>query len=38
FNNFYEKVKKEFKFLKSYKPKSSKKTSNEIFLIGLQKI
>ncbi|MFX0043076.1 MAG: SAM-dependent methyltransferase [Candidatus Hodarchaeota archaeon] len=38
FNNFYEKVKKEFKYLKSYKPKSSKKTSNEIYLIGLQKI
>jgi len=38
FNNFYKKVKQEFKYLKSYKPKSSKKTSNEIYLIGLQKI
>ncbi len=38
FNNFFKKVKQEFKYLKSYKPKSSKKTSNEIYLIGLQKI
>jgi len=38
FNNFYKKAKQEFKYLKSYKPKSSKKTSNEIYLIGLQKI
>ena len=38
FNNFARKMKKMFKFLKSYKPKSSKKKSNEIFLIGLNKI
>lgn len=38
FNNFFKKVKHEFKYIKSYKPKSSKKTSNEIYLIGLQKI
>ncbi|MFX1320310.1 MAG: SAM-dependent methyltransferase [Promethearchaeota archaeon] len=38
FNNFYKKVKQEFKYIKSYKPKSSKKTSNEIYLIGLQKV
>jgi len=38
FDNFYKNVKQEFKYLKSYKPKSSKKTSNEIYLIGLQKI
>jgi len=38
FNNFYKKVKQEFKYIKSYKPESSKKTSNEIYLIGLQKV
>ncbi|MDX1798177.1 MAG: RlmE family RNA methyltransferase [Candidatus Lokiarchaeia archaeon] len=38
FNNFTRKMKKMFRFLKSYKPKSSKKKSNEIFLIGLNKI
>jgi len=37
FNKFFKKIKMEFKFLKSYKPQSSKKRSNEIFLIGLQK-
>lgn len=37
FNNFFKKLKQEFKNIKSYKPKSSKKTSNEIYLIGLQK-
>ncbi|MFX0006341.1 MAG: SAM-dependent methyltransferase [Promethearchaeota archaeon] len=38
FNDFTRKMKKMFRFLKSYKPKSSKKKSNEIFLIGLNKI
>ncbi|MFX1378143.1 MAG: SAM-dependent methyltransferase [Promethearchaeota archaeon] len=37
FENFTIKVKHMFRFLKSYKPKSSKKKSNEIFLIGLNK-
>ncbi len=38
FDNFTRKMKKMFRFLQSYKPKSSKKKSNEIFLIGLNKI
>ena len=38
FAKFFKKMKKQFKFLKSYKPKSSRKTSNEIYLIGLKKI
>ncbi|MFX1386418.1 MAG: SAM-dependent methyltransferase [Promethearchaeota archaeon] len=37
FNKIEEKMNSKFKFLKSYKPKSSKKKSNEIFLIGLSK-
>lgn len=36
-NEFSRKMRKEFKFLKSYKPQSSKKKSNEIYLIGLKK-
>jgi 23S rRNA (uridine2552-2'-O)-methyltransferase len=36
-NKFTKEIRTSFKFLKSYKPKSSKKKSNEIFLIGLQK-
>ncbi len=38
FDNFTRKMKKIFRFLKSYKPKSSKKKSNEIFLVGISKI
>ncbi|NVM35153.1 MAG: RlmE family RNA methyltransferase [Candidatus Lokiarchaeota archaeon] len=37
FNKFYKEVNPIFRILKSYKPMSSKKKSNEIFLIGLQK-
>ncbi|MFW9818473.1 MAG: SAM-dependent methyltransferase [Candidatus Thorarchaeota archaeon] len=37
-DNFTRTMKNMFRFLKSYKPKSSKKKSNEIFLIGLNKI
>lgn len=37
FNNFVKKLKQEFKIVNSYKPKSSRKTSNEIYLIGLKK-
>jgi 23S rRNA (uridine2552-2'-O)-methyltransferase len=36
-NKFTKEMRTSFKFLKSYKPKSSKKKSNEIFLICLQK-
>ncbi|MFX0056734.1 MAG: SAM-dependent methyltransferase [Candidatus Hodarchaeota archaeon] len=38
FNKFYTKLKQQFGFLKSYKPKSSKKKSNEIYIIGLKKL
>ncbi len=38
FDSFARKMKHIFRFLKSYKPKSSKKKSNEIFLVGLNKI
>ena len=37
FVKFTKEVKPLFKILKSYKPMSSKKKSNEIFIIGLQK-
>ncbi|MFX1570351.1 MAG: SAM-dependent methyltransferase [Promethearchaeota archaeon] len=37
FGKFFDEMKKIFRVLKSYKPSSSKKKSNEIFLIGLQK-
>ncbi|MFX1601143.1 MAG: SAM-dependent methyltransferase [Promethearchaeota archaeon] len=37
FKKIEEKMNSKFKFLKSYKPKSSKKKSNEIFIIGLSK-
>ncbi|MHA1490802.1 MAG: SAM-dependent methyltransferase [Promethearchaeota archaeon] len=37
FNKFYKRMKLEFKLVKSYKPKSSKKKSNEIYIIGLNK-
>jgi len=37
FNKFYKEMNPIFRILKSYKPMSSKKKSNEIFLIGLQK-
>ena len=37
FNKFINNMKKEFKLLKAFKPQSSKKKSNEIYLIGLQK-
>ncbi|MFX1276733.1 MAG: RlmE family RNA methyltransferase [Promethearchaeota archaeon] len=38
YNEFYMNMKKQFKFLKSYKPKSSRKDSNEIYLVGLIKL
>ena len=38
FESFTKKMKQIFKFLKSYKPKSSKKKSNEIYLVGLSKL
>lgn len=38
FNKFSMEMKSVFRILKSYKPKSSKKKSNEIFLIGLLKV
>ncbi|MFX0032182.1 MAG: SAM-dependent methyltransferase [Candidatus Hodarchaeota archaeon] len=37
FEEFYKEVKNRFIFLKSFKPKSSNKKSNEIYLIGLKK-
>ena len=37
-NNFEKNLKSKFRFLKSYKPKSSQKKSNEIFFVGLNKI
>ena len=37
FNKLVTKTKNEFKLLKVYKPRSSKKKSNEIYLVGLQK-
>ncbi len=38
FNNFSKNLRLKFRVLKAYKPKSSKKKSNEIFLVGLHKI
>ncbi|MHA1293711.1 MAG: SAM-dependent methyltransferase [Promethearchaeota archaeon] len=37
FGRFAKHVKKEFFYVKTYKPKSSKKKSNEIFIIGINK-
>lgn len=37
FDNFYAKMKRSFMVVKSLKPKSSNKKSNEIYLIGLMK-
>lgn len=37
FNDLYKKAKSNFRILKSFKPQSSKKNSNEIYIIGLQK-
>ena len=37
FNKLVTKIKKEFRILKAFKPRSSKKKSNEIYLVGLQK-
>jgi len=37
FNNFLKTMKKSFQYVKSYKPKSSRKGSNEIYLIGSKK-
>jgi 23S rRNA (uridine2552-2'-O)-methyltransferase len=37
FNNLLKKIRSEFRILRTFKPKSSKKKSNEIYLIGLQK-
>jgi len=38
FNKFFSDMKKEFKYVKSYKPKSSRKDSNEIYLVGIKKL
>jgi len=38
FKDFYDIFKQEFKIGKAYKPKASKKKSNEIYLIGIDKI
>ncbi|MFX1398186.1 MAG: SAM-dependent methyltransferase [Promethearchaeota archaeon] len=38
FNDFCITMKKQFRFIKSYKPKGSRKDSNEIYLIGMKKI
>lgn len=37
FDNFLKAMKKNFVFIKSYKPKSSRKGSNEIYIIGSKK-
>ncbi|NVM17763.1 MAG: RlmE family RNA methyltransferase [Candidatus Lokiarchaeota archaeon] len=37
FDNFYTRMKRDFMIVKSLKPKSSNKKSNEIYLIGLKK-
>ena len=37
FKKMFEKAKSVFRILKAFKPQSSKKTSNEIYLVGLQK-
>ncbi|MFX1375022.1 MAG: SAM-dependent methyltransferase [Promethearchaeota archaeon] len=37
FNNLIKKLKPEFRILKTFKPGSSKKKSNEIYLIGMQR-
>ncbi|MFX1500962.1 MAG: SAM-dependent methyltransferase [Promethearchaeota archaeon] len=37
FSKFFQTIKPVFRIVKSYKPLASKKKSNEIFLIGLQK-
>lgn len=37
YNNFFNEMKREFRMIKSFKPKSSRKTSNEIYLIGFKK-
>jgi len=37
FEKFFKAMKNEFLYIKSYKPKASRKQSNEIYLIGLKK-
>ena len=37
FEKFFKVMKNEFLYIKSYKPKASRKQSNEIYLIGLKK-
>ena len=37
FNKLVKKIKSDFRIVKTYKPRSSKKRSNEIYLIGFQK-
>jgi 23S rRNA (uridine2552-2'-O)-methyltransferase len=37
YEDFYKKMKQNFSIVKSLKPKSSNKKSNEIYLIGLRK-
>ncbi|MBN1802915.1 MAG: RlmE family RNA methyltransferase [Candidatus Lokiarchaeota archaeon] len=38
FDEFYASMKNKFRLMKSYKPKGSRKNSNEIYLIGMKKI
>ncbi|TFF93992.1 MAG: RlmE family RNA methyltransferase [Promethearchaeota archaeon] len=37
FDKFYRSMKREFRTVKAFKPKASKKSSNEMFLVGLKK-
>ena len=37
FNDFFKKMKNEFNLVKTYKPKASRKISNEIYVIGLNR-
>lgn len=37
FKSFYDEAKRHFRFFQSYKPKASKKQSNETFLVGMTK-
>jgi len=37
FSKFFNEMKSEFRMIKAFKPKSSRKTSNEIYIIGIKK-
>ena len=37
FNRFYNEMKSDFRIVKAFKPKSSRKTSNEMYVIGIKK-